>query len=234
MDSLLAHQAEQLELEHKRHLEREQHLLSQINMLLRHIGNAHPEDALPVRSAQAATSPGGRMEETSPGLRIEEAVTAIRAGPGNGSRGTFNKSDADFASSEVLQAMHAVRDGADVLSDEDLSTFTAPIVRTRGGGGSSGGKGEAAAVAAGDGGKEGAAKRAHANNSSASGVASMPQAATAPIGTKPAGNDAAEQIPVEVSKAPPDGPPPLLKQGDDDIFWVSELHVRCCSALDEQ
>jgi hypothetical protein len=31
--------------------------------------------------------------------------------------------------------------------------------------------------------------------------------------------------PVEVAKAPHDGPPPRLAKGDDDIFWVSVLHV---------
>ena len=38
--------------------------------------------------------------------------------------------------------------------------------------------------------------------------------------------------PVEVQKASEDGPPPQLGEGDDDIFWVSTLHVRtrlCCS-----
>lgn len=31
---------------------------------------------------------------------------------------------------------------------------------------------------------------------------------------------------VETQKAPPDGPPPLLSCGDDDIFWVANLHDR--------
>lgn len=32
--------------------------------------------------------------------------------------------------------------------------------------------------------------------------------------------------PVEVEKAPKDGPPPQLNVGDDDIYWVAALHVR--------
>jgi hypothetical protein len=31
--------------------------------------------------------------------------------------------------------------------------------------------------------------------------------------------------PVEVAKGDPTGPPPVLSVGDDDIFWVSKLHV---------
>lgn len=251
MDSLLAQQAEQRELEHQRHLDREKHLLSQIDMLLHHVGNAHPENALPVRSAQAGRPPGGRTEFPSPAPCIAQAVSAIQAGSGSESRGTFDDLEPDCAGSEVLQAMNAVRDGADVLSNEDLSSFAVPVGLTRGGDGGSGGKeGDArvaslqpagptaAAVAVGGGGGGGAAEHAQASTPSAYAAASTPQAATAPVTTSTTpivGNDAAaEQIPVEMSKAPPDGPPPLLKQGDDDIFWVSELHVRCCSAVDDQ
>jgi peptidoglycan hydrolase-like protein with peptidoglycan-binding domain len=30
---------------------------------------------------------------------------------------------------------------------------------------------------------------------------------------------------VETQRAPPNGPPPLLSAGDDDIYWVSKLHA---------
>jgi hypothetical protein len=45
------------------------------------------------------------------------------------------------------------------------------------------------------------------------------------------GPDSSSSIaPVEVQKGDPQGPPPLLAVGDDDIFWVAKLHDGLLSA----
>jgi hypothetical protein len=55
----------------------------------------------------------------------------------------------------------------------------------------------------------------------ASGSSTVSAGSSAGTGDSSASSSA---LPVEVQKGDPEGPPPILTMGDDDIYWVSKLH----------
>jgi hypothetical protein len=55
----------------------------------------------------------------------------------------------------------------------------------------------------------------------ASGSSTVSTGSSAGTGDSSASSSA---LPIEVQKGDPEGPPPILIVGDDDIYWVSKLH----------
>jgi hypothetical protein len=137
------------------------------------------------------------------------------------------ESSGERAVSSVASALAAVND-VDVLSDLDLSYTSTSRGRRRIGsnGGSNGSSSSTSSM-------EESVESSSMNGSSSSAVAG--DESSAPGDESSSARDesswgSSSSAAVEVQKGDPEGPPPVLAAGDDDIYWVSKLHDGLMSA----
>jgi hypothetical protein len=248
MEGLLDREEALRERERRAHLDREAALQSQVEQLLRYISQSQPR---PEKGTMLLGTPAPPEPTRTPNCqRLEKMAAEMAARPSaeNKAHGTFDYADtrANSASEAVAQAMNFVKEGHDVLEDIDLKM---PRRRHRRAGHDSdaGSDSYAATPVATTTSPTPSARVAQSVSSSpttAAQRATLSQANTQPLraeggssGERPDPAAAASVDvpvytgPVEVSKAPHNGPPPRLAQGDDDIFWVSALHVCALPAL---
>ena len=198
---------------------------------------------VPPAAKQPAQGNGGpAAAPAAPAADVVGAVASGAAAHQTGSEqapqaGAEQQSMTPSAQATVADAMRAVAEGADVLSDLPFGGTSDPIAP--------------------------AATDSSAQPSKASsGIPAQPptpppspppapqqaQAGTAPPSAASARGGAVTGVgsiaeamavaqeyryegPVETTKAPQDGPPPVLTEGDDDIFWVAKLQVRLLTAI---
>lgn len=156
--------------------------------------------------------------------------SVVAAAAADGSWQDLFTSSGDKAVSSVASALAAVNQ-TDALSDLDLSFTSSSRGRRRldgsNGNSSSSSNGSSTSSITDD------AQSAYSAPSSSLGSSTVtsPAYSSGPDSSSgPGSSTSSSGTVVEVQKGDPEGPPPLLAAGDDDIFWVSKLHDGLLSA----
>lgn len=238
MEQLLDREAQMREEERRAARSREQHLQSQLDMVLSMVSKQQTDRSLPP-SALAS-----QLLESRASTPQESAHT----GPAHQPHGTFDADDSqvdqevqaalDSVSStsrsaepgpanEVHDVINAVLSNQiDPLKDDDFfAQYGAPGVADVADDVSDATSPAPPATPP-------ASSPTSASTASANGGAVPPHvvaslgAAQSALQASASGESGA--APLEHQKASPDGPPPVLSVNDDDICWVGRLHVRIC------
>lgn len=266
MELLLDREAELREQELASANRREAHLQSQVDMLLSILSNNQSDKSLPPGSVGSVSESQGQpppriadvlqtMEQSAANLShgtftedyggtdaLSAIDNALHEGPvrqeGPASFPPSQPNSTPPAQPSFAQELKGVVDGVltgkvDALEDMQWENLRVPKRQ----GGSQASTGQATGAPSSPSTSPPAPTTpTQPSTASARGGAAPMSIADAMVSAAAAAAEAGDG-PVEVEKAPKDGPPPQLNVGDDDIYWVAALHVRlplrtaACTAL---
>ena len=248
MEQLLDREAQLRDDEREAARRREMHLQSQVDMLLSVVSQNQTERSLP-----PSASPSQLVQSQTGSTPQARDLGSDQGGAAHQSHGTFDEANEDPLPSDVRSALDAVDSASskasgspeqpaprsdvqdvinavlsgnvDPLEDDFFSQYAGEANQPADTTSDAASPAPAAQPAA-----AAASSTAEPPTASAQGGAIPPHVAAALDESRDAlqtqEQASGKGAPIEHQKADPDGPPPVLNAGDDDIYWVGRLHVR--------